>query len=450
MKTMFKKTLVAAALAGFGFSAFAAQVDGTAVNISKQGSVATPELTAGAFTVTPEAAYAIGDTVVITFTGGLKTAPITITSNGANAVTLGRTGLTATTATYRVTQVIGNGAAHGDFEFDAANAFEFTTATVIALGSVKATFAAFLGNTSSTLDTPVVYDGDEDLTSTPIFTVRDQFVAAITAANRFDGILDVGADREKFTGAVDTDVLTIGLTDRSGDQGAVAKGNTTFKVNGDFSWVGDVVADAVGVACTGGAAVGTPTVTASSLTFTCNAASTGAVLTLDIDQNGDPVAVSPTTFTVDTTHAYGAGSLLAQATLAAGEWTVNGSNITVPYMVYGTVGEKTFSQVINLTNTGVQTGTIYADVWATDAAGKSVKVLTNHKLGTAYPKATAKLAGSLRTAMAAAATPFVNGTVAIRLITDVEADGVSVYSAYVDNVTSERAIVNNDSPVTQK
>ncbi|MBU2225658.1 MAG: hypothetical protein KKB00_16635 [Gammaproteobacteria bacterium] len=448
MKTMFKKTLVAAALAGFGFSAFAAQVDGTAVNISKQGSVATPELTAGAFTVTPEAAYAIGDTVVINFTGGLKTAPITITSDGANAVTLGRTGLTATAATYRVTQVIGNGAAHGDFVFGGADAFEFTTATVIALGSVKATYAAFLGNTSSTLDTPVVYDTDEDLTSTSIFTVRDQFVAAITSANRFNGILDVGADREKFTGAVDTDVLTIGLTDRSGDTGAVAKGNTTFKVNGDFSWVG-VVADAVTVACSG-AAVGTPTVTASSLTFTCNAASNSAVLTLDIDQAGDPVAVSPTTFTVDTTHAYGAGSLLAQSTLAAGEWTVNGSNITVPYMVYGTLGEKTFSQVINLTNTGVQTGTIYADVWATDAAGKSVKVLTNQKLGTSYPKATAKLAGPLKDAMAAAATPFVNGTVAIRLITDVEEAGVSVYSAYVDNTTSERAIVNNDSPVTQK
>lgn len=446
MKTMFKKTLVAAALAGFGFSAFAADVTTNVKNISKQGSIATADITAGNVVVALDAAYAVGDTVVFTFTGGLKSAPLTITSGGANAVTLGRTGQTATTATYRVTEITGAGAAHGSFT---VNNFVFKTADVIALGTVEAKYTAFLGNSTNPLDAPVEYNGDEELTAGEVFKVRDQFVSAINAAGRLNGVLDVSADRKAFTPAATTDILTITTADRSTDEGAVAKGVTTYKVVGDFSWV-ESLADAVAVTCTGGAVATAAAVTSSALTFGCNAASTGAVVTFDIDQDGNAVPVSPSTFSVEVTHAYGAGSLLAQAALNGGEWTVNGSNITVPYMVYGTVGEKTFSQVINLTNVGSQTGTIYADVWATDAAGKSVKVLTNHKLGTAYPKATAKLAGPLRTAMAAAATPFVNGTVAIRLITDVEAKGVSVYSAYVDNVTTERAIVNNDSPVTDK
>jgi hypothetical protein len=83
MKTMFKKTLVAAALAGFGFAAQAADVTTNVVNISKQGAV-TGDLTAGNIVVALEAAYAVGDTVTFTFSGGLKTAPLTITSSGVN------------------------------------------------------------------------------------------------------------------------------------------------------------------------------------------------------------------------------------------------------------------------------------------------------------------------------------------------------------------------------
>jgi hypothetical protein len=446
MNTMFKKTLVAAALAGFGFSAFAADVTTNVVNVSKQGST-VGDLTAGNVVVALEAAYAVGDTVTITFTGGLKTAPLSITSSGANAVTLGRTGQTATTVTYRVTEITGAGAVHGSFTFTGASAFVFKAADVLALGKVNATYGATLGTSSSSLDSPVEYNADADLTSGAVFNVRDQFAAAITAPNRFDGVLDVAADREAFTGPTTVDVLTIGLTNNSGDTSAVAKGSTTFVVSGDFSWAED--ATVATPACTAGAVVGTPAITASTYTFACNAATTGATLTLDIDQGADTVAVNPTSFSLVATHGYGASTAsLAQAALNAGAWTVNGSVVTVPYMVYGTVGEKVFSQVLNLTNNGSQTGTIYADVWATDAVtGKSVPVLSNVKVGTSNPKSTAKLAGVVRQKMAEATTPFLNGTVAIRLITDVKADSVSVYSAYVDNTTAERAIVNNDSPV---
>ncbi len=442
MKTMFKKTLVAAALAGFGFAAQAADVTTNVVNISKQGAV-TGDLTAGNIVVALEAAYAVGDTVTFTFSGGLKTAPLTITSSGLNAVTLGRTGQTATTVTYRVTEITGAGAAHGSFTFSGASAFVFKAADVVALGKVNATFGATLGNTTSPLDAPVEYNADEDLTSGAVFNVRDQFAAAITAANRFNGVLDVAEDREEFTDGGTTDVLTIGLTNRA-DLGAVVKGATTFKVNGDFSWAAD--ASVANPVCAGGAVAGTPAITATSYTFTCNAASTGATLELDIAQGDDTVPVSPTSFTLDVSHAYGAATAsLSQGPLNAGAWTVNGASVTIPYMAYGTIGTKTFSQIINLTNNGAQTGKVYADVWATDAAGKSSPVLSNVVVGTTNPKATLKLAGVLKTAMEAKG--FKDGTVAIRLLADVKADSVSVYSAYVDNATTERAIVNNDSPV---
>ena len=443
MKTMFKKTLVAAALAGFGFAAQAADVTTNVVNISKQGAV-TGDLTAGNIVVALEAAYAVGDTVTFTFSGGLKTAPLTITSaGGVNPVTLGRTGQTATTVTYRVTEITGAGADHGSFTFTGATAFVFKAADVVALGKVNATFGATLGNSTNPLDAPVEYNADEELTSGAVFNVRDQFVASIATGNKFDGILDVAEDREEFTTGT-TDVLTITLANRSGDSGAVAKGNTTFVVGGDFAW-----ADSAAVAtpaCTAGAVVGTPAITATSYTFTCNAVTTGATLTLNIDQGADTVPVNPTSFTLNVAHGYGAATAsLAQGPLDAGAWAVNGAIVTIPYMAYGTIGTKTFSQVINLTNNGSQTGAVYADVWATDAAGKSNPILKNVVVGTTNPKSTLKLAAALKTAMEAKG--FKDGTVAIRLLADVKADSVSVYSAYVDNATTERAIVNNDSPV---
>lgn len=467
MKTMFKKTLVAAALVSLGFAAQAADVTTAVANISKQGSV-TGDINAGTVLVKLEAAYAVGDTIKINVTGGLKSAPLTISSVSgaalaqapANRITLGRTGLDATGATYRVTEVSGAGAVHGFLRFGAATGtadnaagdnhpdtkLVFKSADVVAAGKVNATYAAFIGNTTNSLDTPVEYNADADLTSGALFNVRDQFVVAVTspaASNKFDGVLDVADDRKEFTAGT-TDVLNLTVTNRSADTGAVAKLNTTFVVKGDFSWAASE--DVATVACTGGAQVGDATITASSLTFVCDAATTAVALTLDIDQGADDtVPVSPTSFSVEATQAYGTGSTLALAAVDAGAWTVNGSVVTIPYMAYGTIGTKTFSQIVNLTNNGSQTGTIYADVWATDANGKSSPVLTNTKVGTSNPKSTAKLAGELKKQVEAKG--FKDGTVAIRLITDVKADTVSVYSAYVDNGTSERAIVNNDSPV---
>lgn len=468
MKTMFKKTLVAAALVSLGFAAQAADVTTAVANISKQGSV-TADQTAGTVLVKLEAAYAVGDTIKINVTGGLKSAPLTLTSvTGAadarfptNRVTLGRIGLDATSATYRVTEISGAGAAHGYLRFGtgvgakdnvlatdfADTQLVFKAADVVAAGKVNLTYTAFIGSTSNALDTPVEYNGDDELTSGAVFNVRDQFKAAVSAANVFNGVLDVANDRKQFSSngtTATTDTAIITLTNNA-DTGAVTKTNTFVTVKGDFSWAAD--ASVATVTCTGGAASDAKKITASALTFGCDAATTSITLVLNLDQAED-VSVNPTTFAVDVNHVYGTGSILTNTDVAAGEWTVDGSNITIPYMAYGSIGTKTFSQIVNLTNTGSQTGTIYADVWSTDAAGKSVKLLTNANIGTSYPKATAKIAGALKTALEAKG--FKDGTVAIRLITDVKADTVSVYSAYVDNGTSERAIVNNDSPVTQK
>lgn len=473
MKTMFKKTLVAAALVSLGFAAQAADVTTAVANISKQGSV-TGDINAGTVLVKLEAAYAVGDTIKLNFTAGLKSAPLTLSSvtgaalaeAPANRITLGRIAQDGTSATYRVTEVSGAGAVHGFLRFGAATGtadnaagdnhpdtkLVFKSADVVAAGKVTATYTAFIGSTTGALDTPVEYNGDADLTSGTVFNVRDQFKAAVAAADVFNGVLDVANDRKKFSSNMDAlpvtntaDSVVITLTNNGADTGFVTKTNTLVTLKGDFSWAAD--SSVATITCTGGAASDAKKITASALTFGCNAATTSITVKLDLDQAED-VSVNPTSFAVDVNHVYGTGSILTNSDVAAGEWTVDGSNITIPYMAYGTIGTKTFSQIVNLTNTGSQTGTIYADVWSTDAAGKSVKLLTNANIGTSYPKATAKIAGALKTALEAKG--FKDGTVAIRLITDVKANGVSVYSAYVDNATSERAIVNNDSPVTHK
>ena len=167
------------------------------------------------------------------------------------------------------------------------------------------------------------YNADSDLTSGALFNVRDQFKAAVSAANVFNGVLDVANDRKQFSSngtTATTDTAIITLTNNA-DTGAVTKTNTFVTVKGDFSWAADE--SVATVTCTGGAASDAKKITASSLTFGCDAATTSITLVLNLDQAED-VSVNPTTIAVDVNHVYGTGSILTNSDVAAGEWTVDG------------------------------------------------------------------------------------------------------------------------------
>jgi len=467
MKTNFKLSLVAVALATVGFAANAANVTpATATKVSKQG-VAT--LTDAAFNAgtpsvvfTAKAAYSVGDTITFTFTGdSLKTAPLLVTSVAAGApatqsqLTLGRIGQTATSATYRVTEVgttptgVVDAAPHGTITL----AFTFDKAKVLAAGSVDVTAVSRLTGSGDVFDNA----SGTDKTTRTLFSVVDQTkVTAAPVINATINVSDATNPRKVFlAGAAQVATFTAAPESSLGN---VNVASHTVKVDGDFSWAINpttgYVAGSVTPACSAGAP-GSLVVNASSATFVCSgvnsAVSTTASLTLDPTAYDADITKRPelsqTSYTATFTSTFAGDATQATSGINAGAWGINGSVIHVPYMVYGTVSGKAFSQIVNITNNGSKAGKVYADVWTTAADGKVTRLVNNKQIGTVEARGLYRAAGDLRTALATATTPFTDGLVQMRLTTDVSADDVTVYAAYVDNVTAERAIVNNDSPV---
>jgi len=157
--------------------------------------------------------------------------------------------------------------------------------------------------------------------------------------------------------------------------------------------------------------------------------------------------VPATAFTYDMTVKYATTKSASYASgLTLGAWSLNGSSVFVPYMVYGTVSGIQFSQVLNVANNSSKVGDIKVDVW--DETGKVL--LSNTKVGEAKANTTTNVAKEVREALAGLATPFVNGKVSLKITTNVPGKAVTVYSAYTDVASRERAVVNNDSAVQTK
>jgi len=489
MKTIFKKTLVAVALAGLSANAFAAVnlVDGsTQVAYSTQAleAIATTFTVPGQnFVVELGAEYAVGDIVTFTFSNdALASSQLasTITTssalaangspaaNGAGkaAVTLGLLSTTATSATYRVTEVSTAATTVGQ-KFILAKlgtVAPATDPTTLALNAAKVKAGngfkiSFAAQTSN----GIVIDSSASKSSIQLVLTGDQF--AVAAKPVLDAIIDVNADRKKFEGGVTVDALTLTTTNKTGVDlnadgtadvlwvpvtGSVAYNKVSYVVKGDFSWIKDTDTDTpaidfdpatltVPVACTIG------TVKVDSIAVSCTTAA-AHVLTFDTAQGPETDPVIPvTSFTYDATVTHTTDKTIAYATgLTAGSWTLNGSSVFVPYMVYGTLNDVSYGQVINVANNSSKVGDIKVDAWNEDGT----VLLSNVKVGEAKANTVTSIAGAVRSALNGAG--LVNGKVSMKITTNVPGKAVTVYSAYVDGVTRERAIVNNDSAVQTK
>lgn len=481
MKTMFKKTLVAAALAGLSANAFAAaDVTNSAIKvISKQGAIAT--VTQPALEVTLGAEYAVGDVITFSFSGGaLKPATVAnqlsvVLPDTNDVMTLGLLEATENFAKYRVT-VLNKDGLLDETTADGVvtlTGLTFTGSAVLAADGVTFSYAAVTSNglsldtTGSNLSKKVIYVGDE-------LSAKVQ-----TKLNRK---IDVTQERKFFTAATpndeeDTLVIDSALVtsvDVAGGGTELIDGATkatvtrvAYTIKGDFSWIADDDADEAGVqpaagtltlSNCGGAAptFATPVVTATQITFNCNAGNAATSLKFDIaqgagDGEGSPVVLNTNNFTADALFTYTTNggvtgkTEVGMADADAGSWTLNGSTVNVPYLAFGTIGTVQFSQVINVANNSAVEGDITVDVWAEDGTA----LLTNEKVAVAKANSTTNIAGKVRDALKNKKS-FENGKVSLRIVTNVPEDSVSVYSAYTDVASRERAIVNNDSKVQTK
>lgn len=500
MKTIFKKTLVAVAVLGLSTNAFA-DVDLVGTNTSVMYSTQTLDgltnasVTNSNFVITLGAEYAVGDIITLTFSndalvaGQLKstiTTSTALTANGntgVNAsgaqVTLGLLSQTATSATYRVTEVSTGATTVGQkftvFSQDVGGVIvapvTLNAAKVKAGNGFKVSYAAQTSN-------GIVIDASSTKSSFQLVYTTDQF--AMKADPLFDGVIDVANDRKQFDPAATTDTATFTLTnkptqdpDGTGPLTAlnlvspVAFNEATLVIKGDFSWVKDSNTTDAGIqaaaatlnipaaACTAAATTGaTANVTwaVDKVTIVCDTNAGDEVtgvnpiaVTLNTAQGGAAVVIPASTFTYDATLKYAATKTASYASgLSAGSWTLNGSSVFVPYMVYGTLNEVSYGQVINVANNSSKVGDIKVDAWNEDGT----VLLSNVKVGEAKANTVTSIAGAVRTALNGAG--LVNGKVSMKITTNVPGKAVTVYSAYVDGVTRERAIVNNDSAVQTK
>lgn len=479
MKTTFKKTLVASAILAFAGAAQAATLAGTEQTVTSQylagtqtssGAAATTDHRAAAFTITLGADYTLNDTMTLTFTTPVKTAlPVSLTAAVDNTVGAGKNGITfslisggtagASTATYRVTAVDvstdTNTSIGVVLTVPAAN-LEFLKSNLGSGASV--TFAAKT-NTGLDLDT-----GGGNARTASLVKVASQFTITNPSIAR---VIDVNADRKSFvelTGAVKTVTGTFNIATLTTAGNVYARpinaaAGVKHTLTGDFSWVVDNDTNTAGLqpkagvfTTTGTCATPVWAYSTTAVSLTCDAVAADTAIVIDPEANKVGVAaanvaiLAPQSFTATSTVTYTTPAATENVIngASAGSWTLNGSQVRVPYMVAG--GDR-FGIIANVTNHGSKDGAITLDVWAEDGT----KLASNYAAGTSNAGSVTSVAPALIAALNAAGKDLVATTkFSFQVTTNVPENDVQVYAAYTDNTTSERAIVNNDSKVQTK
>lgn len=485
MKTTFKKTLLAAAVAGFSLNAVAAVdvvTNSTAVTYSTErlaNTATTVTIPRENFVVTLGAEYAVGDIIKFTFSNDAIAASqfrSTITSsdtllgtglpdaNVAGAtITLGLLSSDATSVTYRVTEVSTAATTVGQKFTIAANATFAATASKV-LSGLTVTYAAETSN-GVTIDAG---------TKSSFQLVHTGSEFSVTAPTKLNATIDVEESRLLFSNvgghSTTVDRLDVTTTQAAGidtdGTGPLPVTNFTnpvtftsvkHTITGDFSWVEDADANTAGIqpdtstltltGCAGAADADDATWTATSVSFTCT---TAAAINVDFDitQGGAkaPVTVPTTSYSLESLVTYNVGTAKTATfgPIDAGSWTLNGSQVRVPYMV---VNNSRFGIIANVANHGSKDGAITLDVFAEDGT----KLASNYAAGTSKAGSVTSVAAALKAALVAAGKDLDNTTkFSFQVTTNVPQNDVQVYAAYTDATTSERAIVNNDGRVQSK
>ena len=471
MSTVFKKTLVAATVLAFAGAAQAATISaGTEHEVTSQylSSTGANHTFANDFAVTLGAEYIVNDTITLTFSQPLAaavTADIVVAKiDGAgNASKKGVTfsvisggAIGDKTVTYRLTTVVDGGG---------AGAPGFTNGVVLPLPTFqikKADLAsgatvAFAAKTNTGLDLDT--SGGNARTRS-LAKVIKQFTVVAPSVTK---TIDVEADRKSFTAAGVSAVFNTATEVTGGVKFArPVAGAAVVKhtLTGDFSWVVDNDTTTAGLQpkanvftitnCT------TPVATysATAVTLTCDNLAANTTIAIDVEANKVGVAASAVpllpagsfTATSEVTFTGPAGSEKVQDNVSAGSWTLNGSQVTVPYMVhqYGK-----FSSILNVQNNGNKEGAISIDVWAEDGT----VVATNLTAGTSKKGSVVSVAKAAVDALIAKGYDLSKTTkYSVRIITNVPAKDITVNSAYADvsQTTVTRTPVANDSMVQTK
>lgn len=473
---MFKKTLLALAVAATSTTVLAADIKTETASkvISLEGSASLSTVKASKIEVALGAEYTVGDILKFNFSGAdldADSAPISIEATMPNindTLVLGKLGAEAGVATYRVTELSYSDAAADltvadttvkatvAFEDSASTALEFTAKSVLASGNATVTYSA---ETSTGF---VIDNGGSKLTAT-IFTTGSQFSGSVS--DKFDAVINVNEQRLSFVEAnativTDTVTLTPKNTTSTGTGSSLVNyvytatpTLYTYTVNGSFGFLDtDSTKDGVQTtkvtATAGGSSIAVKSVSETAIVVE-HADTEAVTVSINIsDKDGlkSDMALATQSFTADAVVAYtdhgtkedGSGtSTKATKTIVsgadAGEWTLNGANVMIPYMPFG----DNTAVIMRATNVGTQTGdlTVRYMLEGVDTAWNTIEVAVS----TITPGV-----NNIRDAVMDAIKSdagVTKGKVAIDLTVNAPADDIKVYAAYKVVTEQDRGFV---------
>lgn len=474
MTNMFKKSLVAAAIAGISVTATAAEVsfDGqksTATDVNSSvviasseylggvtgdlnlGTIATPSVIG----ITLGANYTDNDRIFLTFSGDSVDADslpdVWSTDDGTgppadNSIELGKISSEVnssgdTVVVYRVTDVQGvtNGLTlelnqdyNGDGTADKGELVNFDPAKLIENDGVKLSFRAET-NDGLSLDT-----SGGPARSVSLVDTASEYAFAITQWN--NRTIDVADSRESFVGgATSTTGSFIVLNDfqLAGEattfDSAYSLGTPStqeFTISGDFGFAFDDEGDA----------------DTAVLTSTFDEASASEIVTstssviFDFAGLAEAISIPAQSFGLSATLE--AGGRTFDVAGSGSSWVLNGSVVNVSYMPY----RDSITQVINVTNRSAQSGDISV-VAVPENGGDSIDLGV---VAESPANSIVRIAGDVIDALNAETGvdhEEVGTTTryALQIVTNAPSDSVEVYSAYNVGGSGARLVVNDSN-----
>jgi len=415
-------------------------------------TAATAGATATNYEVALAAEYAVNDTITFTYSVPFSTEtpvnpPAQIAcddlSAGTDTINFGLLSTTTTSLTYRALS-ISDGGGNGIVTTGLKCLSPVVELSDTALATAKKATMSFSAATSAGQAIDAVAAASNGVS---IATAVAQFSS--TTGTKFDGIVDVNADRKKFTGAVLVDSLiftpavagkadgelltrnaaaahTVAAAGSVGVEATIRK--ITATVTGDFSFL-DTDAAVVGTQ------LGTNTVTASgsAVTFGANSSSiiatdsdtTVQATTIAITKNVAATALPVQAYTGSVVIDYDLVATTKSATLdiKPGAWTLNGATITAYSVPFAPTAER----FLWVANSGASAGEITASVLHN---GTRYPTTGTYSLGSAAAKSNTYVSALLDSALTADGASITTGRADVTITVNAAATGITMNAGY--------------------
>ena len=429
MKEIFKKTILAATIVGLSNHAVAGDVLNSPLTYSSEGlQTLAPgaEKTIESLTYELGANYIASDEITITFTpaGALAETQFegTVVADGdekGNSITFSLLDQTADSATYRVTAVTDNyDTTETVVDFGAA----LLNVSSILAGDVSVTYSSIKAGSDATFD-----EGSEG-SNTGVLADSESQITAITVTNEFDAVIDVDYGRTEFTGEGLEDSMTFEIENNTDleDSADFTNSSVVFELqmtgedmmitsDSEMFHHSEVDGDIVSIYYNGAVTTDTITVTTSP--------DSSALIAQEFSVSAEYFDAEAD---VDGEDAFSAGE-----DVPAGEWTLNGNVVNIPYMPFA----PGISQILYVTNSGDFDGGVYVTAHDEDGIYYDLGMVA-----TAGASSVTKITAQVKEALAAQA--FTKGKLSIDVTVNAPDGDITVQAAY--NIGSDRGFVITD------